>query len=187
MSAMRDKIVALHGQHALKRSILSIREGGGVIEHFLSGKGVRTALEIGTYRGVGAAEISQFVDRVITIDLHHGRLEQLGEKWDRRAFWRSLGIDNIDLHLVHNDAEKAALIESLEFDFAFVDGAHDERVRDDFALVKRCGQVLFHDVDSRGKPELDHVYNFVMSLPRAQLQFMDIFALWTASSHPGQP
>lgn len=187
MSAMRDKIVALHGQHALKRSILSIREGGGVMEHFLSGKGVRTALEIGTYRGVGAAEISQFVDRVITIDLHYGRLEQLGEKWDRRAFWRSLGIDNIDLHLVHNDAEKAALIQSLEFDFAFVDGAHDERVRDDFALVKRCGQVLFHDVDSRGKPELDHVYNFVMSLPRAQLQFMDIFALWTASSLPGQP
>jgi len=187
MSAMRDKIVALHGQHALKRSILSIREGGGVIEHFLSGKGVRTALEIGTYRGVGAAEISQFVDRVITIDLHHGRLEQLGEKWDRRAFWRSLGIDNIDLHLVHNDAEKAALIESLEFDFAFVDGAHDERVREDFELVKRCGRVLFHDVDSRGKPELDHVYNFVMSLPRAQLEFMDIFALWTASSHPGQP
>lgn len=187
MSAMRDKIVSLHGQHALKRSILSIREGGGVMEFFLSGKGIRTALEIGTYRGVGAAEISQYVDRVITIDLHHGRLEQLGEKWDRRAFWRSLGIDNIDLHLVHNDAEKAALIESLEFDFAFVDGAHDERVRDDFALVKRCGQVLFHDVDSRGKPELDHVYNFVMSLPHAQLQFMDIFALWTASSHPGQP
>lgn len=187
MSAMRDKIVALHGQHALKRSILSIREGGGAMEFFLSGKGVRTALEIGTYRGVGAAEISQYVDRVITVDLHHGRLEQLGEKWDRQAFWRSLGIDNIDLHLVHNDAEKAALIEALEFDFAFVDGAHDERVRDDFALVKRCGQVLFHDVDSRGKPELDHVYNFVMSLPRAQLQFMDIFALWTASSNPGQP
>lgn len=187
MSAMRDRIVALHGQHALKRSILSIREGGGVMEHFLSGKGVRTALEIGTYRGVGAAEISQFVDRVITIDLHHGRLEQLGEKWDRRAFWRSLGIDNIELRLVRDDAEKAALIEALQFDFAFVDGAHDQRVRDDFELVKRCGRVLFHDVDSRGKPELDHVYNFVMSLPRAQLQFMDIFALWTASSLPGQP
>ena len=43
MSAMRDRIVAVHGQHALKRSILSIREGGGVMEHFLSGKGVRTA------------------------------------------------------------------------------------------------------------------------------------------------
>ena len=187
MSAMRDKIVALHGQHALKRSILSIREGGGVMEHFLSGKGVRTALEIGTYRGVGAAEISQFVDRVITVDLHQGRIEQLGEKWDRNAFWRSLGIENIELRLVRDDVEKAALIAGLDFDFAFVDGAHDQRVRDDFELVKRCGRVLFHDVDSRGKPELDHVYNFVMSLPRAQLQFMDIFALWTDSSHPGQP
>ena len=84
MSAMRQRIVDLFGQHALKRSILSIREGGGVMEHFLSGKGVCTALEIGTYRGVGAAEISQYVDRVITIDLDHGRLEQLGES-DRKS------------------------------------------------------------------------------------------------------
>lgn len=178
MSAMRQRIVDLFGQHALKRSILSIREGGGVMEHFLSGKGVRTALEIGTYRGVGAAEISQFVDRVITIDLHHGRLEQLGESWNRQHFWSALGITNIDLRLVRDDAEKAALIRSLEFDFAFVDGAHDQRVRDDFELVRRCGKVLFHDVDRRGKPEKDYVYDFVMSLPREQLEFRDIFALW---------
>lgn len=178
MSEMRKRIVDLFGQHALKRSILSIREGGGVMEHFLSGKGVRTALEIGTYRGVGAAEISQFVDRVITIDLHHGRLEQLGESWNRQHFWSALGITNIDLRLVRDDAEKAALIRSLEFDFAFVDGAHDQRVRDDFELVRRCGKVLFHDVDRRGKPEKDYVYDFVMSLPREQLEFRDIFALW---------
>ena len=178
MSAMRQRIVDLFGQHALKRSILSIREGGGVMEHFLSGRGVRTALEIGTYRGVGAAEISQFVDRVITIDLHHGRLEQLGESWNRQHFWSALGITNIDLRLVRDDAEKAALIRSLEFDFAFVDGAHDQRVRDDFELVRRCGKVLFHDVDRRGKPEKDYVYDFVMSLPREQLEFRDIFALW---------
>lgn len=184
MSSMHDRIVALHGRHTLKRSILSIREGAGVMEHFLAGRGVRTALEIGTYRGVGAAEISQFVDRVVTVDLHHGRLEQLGEEWDRHAFWRSLGIDNIVLHLVDDDAEKAEFVRGLDFDFAFIDGAHDQRVRDDFELVKRCGRVLFHDVDSRGKPELDHVYNFVMSLPRAQLERRDIFALWTDSSLP---
>ena len=187
MSAMRQRIVDLFGQHALKRSILSIREGGGVMEHFLAGKGVRTALEIGTYRGVGAAEISQYVDRVITIDLDHGRLEQLGESWNRQHFWSALGITNIDLRLVRDDAEKAALIRSLEFDFAFVDGAHDQRVRDDFELVRRCGKVLFHDVDRRGKPEKDYVYDFVMSLPRAELQFMDIFALWTDSSKRSQP
>mgnify|MGYP002138125041 FL=1 len=187
MSAMRQRIVDLFGQHALKRSILSIREGGGVMEHFLSGKGVRTALEIGTYRGVGAAEISQFVDRVITIDLDHGRLEQLGESWNRQHFWSALGITNIDLRLVRDDAEKAALIRSLEFDFAFVDGAHDQRVRDDFELVRRCGKVLFHDVDRRGKPEKDYVYDFVMSLPRHELELRDIFALWTDSSKPPQP
>lgn len=184
---MHDRIVALYGRHALKRSILSIREGAGVMEHFLAGRGVRTALEIGTYRGVGAAEISQFVERVVTVDLHQGRLEQLGEQWDRRAFWRSLGIENIELHLVKDDAEKAEFVRGLDFDFAFVDGAHDARVRDDFELVKRCGRVLFHDVDSRGKPELDHVYNFVMSLPAHELEQRDIFALWTDSSRRSQP
>lgn len=186
MSAMHDRIVAMHGRHTLKRSILSIREGAGVMEHFLAGRGVRTALEIGTYRGVGAAEISQFVDRVITIDLHRGRLEQLGEQWDRRAFWRSLGIDNIELVLVDDDEEKAEIVAGLQFDFAFIDGAHDARVRDDFELVRRCGRVLFHDVDPRGKPELDHVYNFVMSLPRHEIERLDIFALWTDSSHRSQ-
>lgn len=187
MSAMHDRIVALHGRHVLKRSILSIREGAGVMEHFMAGRGVRTALEIGTYRGVGAAEISQFAERVITIDLVHGRMEQLGEKWDRQAFWRSLGIENIELRLVRDDAEKAELIRSLDFDFAFVDGAHDERVRQDFELVRRCGRVLFHDVDSRGKPELDHVFNFVMSLPKHELEQRDIFALWTDSSRRSLP
>ncbi len=187
MSAMHRRIVEAYGPHVLKRSILSIREGAGVMEHFMAGRGIRTALEIGTYRGVGAAEISQFAERVITIDLVHGRMEQLGEKWDRHAFWRSLGIENIELRLVRNDAEKAELIRSLEFDFAFVDGAHDERVRDDFELVKRCGRVLFHDVDSRGKAELDHVYNFVMSLPRHELEQRDIFALWIDSSRRSQP
>ena len=187
MSTMHRRIVEAYGPHVLKRSILSIREGAGVMEHFMAGRGIRTALEIGTYRGVGAAEMSQFADRVITIDLVHGRMEQLGEKWDRQAFWRSLGIDNIELRLVRDDAEKAELIRSLEFDFAFVDGAHDQRVRDDFELVKRCGRVLFHDVDSRGKPELDHVYNFVMSLPRHELEQRDIFALWTDSSRRSLP
>ena len=170
MSMMRPLIVKKYGQHVLKRSALSIRDGAGVFEKVLSGKGYRTALEIGTYRGVSAAEISRYVDRVVTIDLKHGRQEQLGERFDRRAFWDSLGIDNIELHLIADDTEKAELIDSLDFDFAFVDGAHDATVADDFELVKRCGRVLFHDYDSRGTPEKDFVYDFVMSLPKEEVQ-----------------
>jgi predicted O-methyltransferase YrrM len=181
MSILRPLMVEKYGQHVLKRSALSIRDGAGVFEKVLAGKGYRTALEIGTYRGVSAAEISRYVDRVVTIDLKHGRQEQLGESFDRKAFWRSLGLDNIELRLIADDAEKAEIVNALDFDFAFVDGAHDETVANDFALVKRCGNVLFHDYDSRGSKEKDFVYDFVNTLPKEQIQVLDIFALWTAA------
>ena len=154
---MREKIIALYDQHFLRRSALSIRGGAGVFEWALSGKGIRTVLEIGTYRGVSAAEISQYVERVIAIDLKHGRVEDTDPGFDRVAFWEKLGVHNVELILVQDDAEKKAIVDGLEFDFAFVDGAHDYTIRNDFDLVKRCGRVLFHDADdnrTRGfKPE----------------------------------
>jgi len=184
MSQMAERIKALHGQGMLKRSALNIRGGAGVFERVLAGKGCRTALEIGTYRGVSAAEISQHVERVVTVDLRFGRMEQLGDKHDRHEFWRSLGIENVWLELVHDDTEKAALIERLEFDFAFIDGGHSRAsVELDFNLVRRCGRVLFHDADDNrlrpGKEHApNHVYEFLSTLPAEQLTFMDIFALW---------
>lgn len=185
-SPMRNRIVAFYGDGALKRSALNIRGGAGVFERVLSGKGYRTALEIGTYKGVAAAEMSLYVERVVTIDLLHGRLEQVGEKFDRRAFWTSLGVGNIELRLVQNDAEKETLVNGLEFDFAFIDGAHDRwSVENDFRLTRRCGRVLFHDADDNRKRDRkqsasNFVYEFLETLPHEQLWFHDIFALWTA-------
>jgi hypothetical protein len=40
--------------------------------------------------------------------------------------------------------------------------------------------VLFHDYDRRGGPGEDHVADFVDSLPKHQIEKLDIFALWTA-------
>lgn len=179
-SPMRERIIAAWGPHILKKSVISIRGGAGVIPSVLAGGRFKTALEIGTYRGVGAAEISAHVDRVITIDLKHGKLEGNGERWDRHAFWASIGVTNIDLILAENDAEKAAIVAGLEFDFAMVDGAHDPTVANDFELVKRCGTVLFHDADRRGTPQKDFVIDFIESLPKDEVTYHDIFALWQA-------
>ena len=57
-------------------------------------------------------------------------------------------------------------------------------MRDDFELVRRCGRVLFHDADDnrvRGfkQDAPNHVFEFLETLPREQLLFDDIFALWT--------
>lgn len=175
---MHDRIIELYGPKILRKSALNIRGGSGVFEQVMRGKGIRTALEIGTYKGVSAAEMSQYCDRVITIDLAHGKLEANNEEWSRAAFWRSLGIGNIQSVLVKDDAEKKALVDKLDFDFAFIDGAHDETVANDFAMVKRCGRVLFHDADDNGPGRSNCVYEFLMTLPQDQLEFIDIFALW---------
>ena len=179
---MKQQIIDIYGHHILRRSALNIRDGDKIIESILKDKGYRTILEGGTYRGCTAAHISQFCEQVITIDLKHGRLEQLNDPFDRMLFWDTLGIRNIEMHLVDDDQGKADLINSLAFDFAFVDGAHDETVKNDFELVKRCGTVLLHDYDDRGQPCLNYVYDFVNSLPKEQVEIIDIFALWRAGN-----
>lgn len=177
---MRDRIVALHGAPVLKRSALSIRGGAGAFRWAMEGRGIKTAVEIGTYRGVGSAEMSRWCERVVTIDLQHGKLEKMGETFDRPAFWKSLGVENVELHLIRDDRDKFRLLKGVDFQFAFIDGAHDATVSRDFEWTKRCGLVLFHDYDRRGVRDQDHVFDFVNSLPKEQVQVHDIFALWSA-------
>lgn len=162
----------------LRKSAINIRDGDFILEMVLNYLKSRTILEIGTYRGVSAAVMSQFCDKVITIDLKHGKLEQNNELFDREEFWKGLGVDNIDLHLIEDDKEKEELIKTLDFDLAFIDGAHDETVKNDFELVKHCGKVLFHDYDDRKQPCLNYVFDFINTLPREKVKLFDIFALW---------
>lgn len=177
---MRERITALHGEKTMRISAVRSEAGPGVFRKVLAGKGYRTILEIGTYRGCAAAEMAQYCDKVITIDLKFGAIERRGGKFDRVAFWRSLGVNNIELHLVDNDVEKVALVNGLDFDFAFVDGGHDANsVRTDFALVKRCGHVLLHDYSPPGEVP-NWVYEFINTLPKEQIEVTDIFAMWTA-------
>jgi predicted O-methyltransferase YrrM len=183
MSAIRDRIIELYSERYLRKS--ATRHDDMVIfKRLLAGKGYRTILEIGTYRGCTAAEMSQYCDRVVTIDLVHGQIERDEPSIDRRTVWDSIGAKNIELVLVNDDAEKKRVIDALEFDFAFVDGAHyDQAVRFDFALVKRCGRVLFHDYDNRGPPNRDDIYRFVNSLSGnvgGTVVVDGVFAMWTA-------
>jgi predicted O-methyltransferase YrrM len=165
---------ACGGAGLFRRCALSIRDGGGVFERLLDGRKFKRILEIGTYRGVTAAYMSQFCERITTIDLKNGRMERQADPFDRAGFWHQLGIRNIDLRLVASDAEKANVIAGLDFDFAFVDGDHDGRgPAIDFEMVRKCGAVLFHDYDGQ-----NGVVDLVNSLPSNQVEVIDIFALW---------
>lgn len=140
----------------------------------LGGGQYKRVLEIGTYRGITAAFMAQFVEHVDTIDLRDGRLERQPDVPNRYDIWNALGIENIDLNLVASKAEKAAIIAALDFDFAFVDGDHQGAgPAEDFALVKHCGAVLLHDYSGS-----NGVTKLVNSLPHRQVEVMDIFAFW---------
>jgi predicted O-methyltransferase YrrM len=178
MTPIKELIIDLYGEEYLKRSALRLRDGDEILREFLEGKGYRTIVEIGTYRGATAALLAQYCERVVTIDLKHGRMEQLGESHSRYDFWRSLGCENIELHLIDGDREKADILRRLHFDFAFIDGAHDASVASDFELVKKCGRVLFHEYDNT-RPDQNYSYDFVnQNLPPNQVTVKDIFALW---------
>lgn len=176
--SLTDRILRDFGRAALKYSALNFADGEKMLRLAVGDRRPSRAIEIGTYKGASAACLAQLCRHVTTIDLRHGLLEDHGIAWDRRAFWKALGIDNIDLHLVDDDADKARLVDSMQFDFAFIDGAHDKTVARDFALVKRCGAVLFHDYNGERR---DHVSSFVNSLRGGQLKTFPptSFALWT--------
>lgn len=176
---IKQRIIDIFGEKTLARSAIRFDDGPSVFEQILGSGKYKSVLEIGTYKGISAACMAQYCDRVATIDLYDGRLEQLGDDFDRQTLWDTLNLDNITLHLIRNDTEKKALISTLDFDFAFVDGAHDESVKTDFEMVRHCGAVLFHDYNKDGPEKQRHVYNLVESLPKHQVQIMGIFALWT--------
>lgn len=176
IAEFKQRISDFAGDELLRKSALRIRDGAGVIEKVLGCGEFKSVLEIGTYRGVTAAYMAGFVDQVNTIDLKRGKMQWDGQEFDRVRLWEALGIGNVSLHLVSDNNEKANLVSKLDFDFAFVDGDHTyQGVASDFELVKRCGAVLFHDYDQGTE-----VATFVDSLPKSQVQIMDIFALWRA-------
>jgi predicted O-methyltransferase YrrM len=184
ITEFKKRAIEFGGAGVFKRSALNIRDGAGVFERVLGSGEYRTILEIGTYRGLTAAYLANFCDRVITIDLFHGRMEQLRESFDRVTFWRHMGVaDKIELKLVQNDEIKTSVVQDLDFDFAFVDGAHDRTVALDFSLTRRCGNVLFHDADDNGPGKSNHVHEFIRTLPKHEVEFIDIFALWRSTGH----
>ena len=165
------------GGRFYKRSVLSIRKGAGVLERVFGSGRYKHCLEIGTYRGVSAAFIAMMCPRVTTVDLHRGRVETTDGSDRRREFWEFMGVSGrIDQILVDGDWEKKEKFAGLDYDVAFIDGGKIN-IETDFRLVKGCGTVLFHDYDDRGRRD-DYVFDFVNTLPKDQVEVMDIFALW---------
>lgn len=122
------------GPAAFRRS--SVLEGfeSMLAEHRFTGD---TCVEIGTFRGLTALVLARRFRRVVSIDILDEPM-----KHEIASF---LGVSNIEFVTVRDNAEKARVIAALGFDAAYVDGDHTHDTESDFALVRRCGRVLFHE------------------------------------------
>lgn len=133
----------------------------------------KSCLEIGTFYGITAVLLSQFFERVVCVSVDLPRDQEM-----KRKIVEHLGIKNISFYDAKNNTDKAAFLHALKFDFCYMDGDHTNDTESDFALVKRCGRVLFHEY----WPLQPAVWNLVNSLPQAEVTRanFDCLAYWDA-------
>jgi len=127
------------------------------------------AIEIGTLFGVTTALLAHYSGHVITIDVSY----QQTAAYIKHCFGVDKKITNC---IIKDDEEKARVLNSTDFDFAFIDAVHTyEGVKGDFELVKKCGKVLFHDY---GVEQFGGVTKFVDELPSDEVTIRKPFAFW---------
>lgn len=153
------------GAEALRRS--SVFHG---LEQFLREQDVAgcRCFEIGTWNGLTSVVLSRFFDEVVTVDIAHNAM--------KHELIAHLGITNIRCIDIIDNAEKRRIAESLEFDFAYLDGNHADDTEADWNMTKKAGRVLFHEAWPFQPP----VWELVYSLPRDQVTHGGMgLALWT--------
>lgn len=138
--------------------------------HFLDKAKPKKILEIGTFNGVSTALLSEYADIVYTVDICE-------QPWITNAVWKHCGCkDKVKSFIVKSTPKKRKLIESLDFDFAFIDGGHlEESILVDFDLAKRCGKMLFHDYWKRDD-DWDDVRHFIDGLDGYNKEILEPFA-----------
>jgi len=141
------------------------------LDEFLKSNGVRgdTCLEIGTCNGLTAVVLARYFKHVYSIDVMPSTI--------KRQIVVQMGLDNITFLDAADNAEKAKLIKSIDFDFAFMDGDHANDTDLDWALVKKCKRVLIHEAWKHQPP----VWKLVKSLPKDQVKYGAFnMALWVS-------
>ena len=164
-------LVKEFGKRILRGSAVGWKSGRQYeqcFRNYLEGKEIKHAVEIGTWRGVSTSLLSHYAEKVSTVDIKYYDIAP--HVW----IWAG-AMSKIKYYIVDGDKEKQKLLDKLDFDFAFIDGEHSYRgVNLDFDLVKKCGQVLFHDY-ARNCPG---VMKFIDELDNVEKN--DPFAYWSA-------
>lgn len=142
------------------------------LDELLSENNIRgaTCFEVGTWNGMTAVVLSQYFERVITVDIVHNPL--------KHDIISALGIKNIRCMDIIDNADKIKVAREYNFDFAYIDGNHAVDTQLDWNTVKHCGRVLFHEAWPFQKP----VWDLLHSLPAEQVVFNgEGLALWDST------
>lgn len=117
---------------------------------------IKNLLEIGTHMGLSAALLAEYCEKVYTIDII------ATQEAFKDILWEYLGVvDKIEHKVFHSSRDKKKFVDSLEYDFVFIDGSHMwESVKYDFSLVYNCKNILFHDFGGSWK-DVKRFVNFV--------------------------
>lgn len=156
------------GAEAFRRS--SMFDG---LEDFIRAQNFRgkRCVEIGTYSGITAIILSRYFEEVMSIDIFPHTA--------KHTIVQHCGIRNIRFIDVKDNAEKARVVASLgPFDAAYQDGDHLHDTETDFALLKPCGRILFHEYYEQQPPVFDLVNR--LKLTGSVVTDGRKLALWTA-------
>lgn len=148
---MLTRIFATFGPEPFRRS--SVLEGfnGFLVAQRLGGE---RCVEIGTWKGLTALVLSRYFREVVSVDIVPDP--------ERERIAACAGVVNVRFVTVADNAEKARVIDGLQFDAAYIDGDHARDTAVDFATVERCGTVLFHEY-WEAQPSVWHLVNALRS------------------------
>ncbi len=166
MPGVRDPIIKKIHEHfgivIFRRCSAPADFSERVFKDCFGGKKVKTILEIGTLNGITASVLTQYAEKVITMDIIDYAMKY--EIWDK------LGVsDKIEFRMVENELQKAKMISNMKFEFCYMDGDHLHHTWSDFMMVKKCGRVLLHEAILDGsQPNL-----LANSLPPEEIRFFN--------------
>ena len=161
MTTIKDRLVKCWGDNILYNSALKY-DGA---EQFMRSVCKRiakvnngVAIEIGTYNGITSALISEYFQKVYTIDIESQVI--------RHDVWDLLGTNNVKSIIVSDNEQKKELIKQIkkenEVHFAYIDGDHwNGQPEYDHKLCSGIPFVLFHDYNPVHTEVVNYVDNIV--------------------------
>lgn len=174
-----ERFYALHRDPVLRRVYecfgIGVFRRSSVLEGFDAfvravGFNGRRCVEIGTRNGLTAILLARYFEEVVSIDIEPNR--------KKHEIAEYVGVENVRFIDVADNEEKARVIGAMEFDAAYCDGDHARDTLTDFALVERCGRVLFDEYWETQQP----VWQLVNQLrSRGTVEVAGKLAQWTAS------